>query len=40
MVQLELETILGKALIEENGIPLSKSITQHKSFLNQPYGEG
>ncbi len=25
---------LGKALIAANGIPLAKSITQHKAFLN------
>ncbi|NQY89670.1 MAG: hypothetical protein HRT51_18370 [Colwellia sp.] len=29
-----------EALIEENGAPFSKSITQHKAFLNQPLGEG
>jgi len=39
MIQLELETPLGKALIEENGAPFSKSITQHKAFLNQPLGK-
>jgi len=38
-IQLELETSLGKALIEENGVPLSKSITPHKTFLNQPCGD-
>ena len=53
-IQLELETPLGKALIEENGYSgqllllclityihvgsLTKSITQHKTFLNQPEG--
>jgi hypothetical protein len=40
MIQLELETPLGKALIEEDCTPLSKSITQYKAFLNQPFGEG
>jgi hypothetical protein len=39
MIQLELETPLGKVLIEENGIGFSKSITQHKAFLNQPLGK-
>jgi hypothetical protein len=40
MIQLELETSLGKALIEENGYFIVKSITQHKAFLNLPFGEG
>jgi len=40
MIQLELETPLGKALIEENGYSLFKIITQLKAFLNQPFGEG
>jgi len=39
MIQLELEITLGKALIEDNGSPFSKSITKHKAFLNQPLGK-
>jgi len=27
---------LGKTLIDENGYSFSRSITQHKAFLNQP----
>jgi hypothetical protein len=30
---------LSKALIEENGCSLVESITLHKAFLNQPYGD-
>jgi hypothetical protein len=40
MIQLELETFLGKALIEENVVPFTKSITLHKTLLSQPFGEG
>ncbi|KGJ97914.1 hypothetical protein GAB14E_0851 [Colwellia psychrerythraea] len=30
--------IKGKALIKDNGYPLSKSITRHLSLLNLPFG--
>jgi len=33
-----IKSALGKALIADNGYPLSKSITQHKALLNQPLG--
>ncbi len=38
-LQQELETPLSKALIEDNSYLLSKLITQHKTFLNQPCGD-
>jgi hypothetical protein len=38
-VSTRMKRHIGKALIEDNGIPLSKSITQHIGLLNSPLGD-
>jgi len=38
-VSVGIINILGKALIKVMVAPLSKSITWHKIFINQPCGE-